>query len=112
MAEPGSSTSATRSRGSNCPRLWKRSLGRCRCGPRAIFKAPHPRDQRQHAVAIGLIGGAGGEMVDSITAMNLPHVIRGCDIASVVIARSEATKQSILSCGAMDCFASLAMTSN
>jgi hypothetical protein len=28
----------------------------------------------------------------------------------IVIARSKATKQSILSCGSMDCFAALAMT--
>src|ERR1700709_2604817 len=35
----------------------------------------------------------------------------GCSALSSVIARSEATKQSILSlCRAMDCFASLAMT--
>jgi hypothetical protein len=31
-------------------------------------------------------------------------------VARFVIAGSEATKQSILACGSMDCFASLAMT--
>ena len=40
-------------------------------GARALFQRAHPRDQRQHAVAIGLEGvAAGGAMVFSMMAMN------------------------------------------
>ena len=42
------------------PALVKAILGRGRSRPRALFKRAHPRDQRQHAVAIGLVGGAAG----------------------------------------------------
>ena len=51
------------------PALVKPVLGAGRRRARPLFEAAHPRDQRQHAVAIGLEGVAAGAMVDSMMAM-------------------------------------------
>ncbi len=40
--------------------LVKAVLGRGGGGAGALFEAAHPRDQRQHAVAVGLVAGAAG----------------------------------------------------
>ena len=42
------------------PALVEAVLRRGRCRARALFERAHPRDQRQHAVAIGFVGVAGG----------------------------------------------------
>jgi len=42
------------------PALVKAVFGRSGRRTRAFFQHAHPRNQRQHAVAIRLIGGAGG----------------------------------------------------
>ena len=42
------------------PALVEAILGRSGRRPRTIFERAHPCDQRQHAVAIGLVGGAAG----------------------------------------------------
>src|SRR3954447_10902939 len=95
--EPGSSTSATRSRGSSCPRLWKRSFAaadaaRVRSSSariRAISASIPPR--------LVLKAAPDGEMADSITAMD--SLARHCE-------RSKA----IHALGAPRWIASLAMT--
>src|SRR4051812_9284312 len=95
--EPGSSTSATRSRGSSCPRLWKRSF--------AAADAARVRSSSARIRAISasipsrlvLKAAPDGEMVDSITAMD--SLARYCE-------RSKA----IHALGAPRWIASLAMT--
>ena len=42
------------------PALVKAVLGRGRGGARPFLQRPHPRDQHQHAVAVGLVAGAAG----------------------------------------------------
>jgi hypothetical protein len=36
----------------------KAVLGGGRCRARSLFQRPHPRNQRQHAIAVGLVGVA------------------------------------------------------
>src|SRR3977135_3516448 len=71
--EPGSSTSATRSRGSNCPRLWKRSLAAADAA-RARCSRPRIREiSASMPVRLVLKESLFGAIVDSMIAMNLSY---------------------------------------